>query len=231
MDFSGLEKLSLVDFDDKITCTLFSAGCNMRCPFCHNGPLVVHADRARKIPWTEIRSYLEKRKGMLDAVTISGGEPLLYPDVAARIREIKDLGFLIKLDTNGSFPDRLEALVALGLVDYVAMDIKNSKGKYPMTVGVGDFDVSKVEASVSFLLKGTVDYEFRTTVMEEFHDADDFKDIADWVKGAKRYFIQEYKDREGCIERGFHMVPKEKALEFKALLEAEGIPARLRGYD
>ncbi len=231
MDFSGLEKLSLVDFDDKITCTLFTAGCNFRCPFCHNGELVLHPELSPKLNWDEVYSYLEKRRKMLDAVTISGGEPLIHPDVEEKIAAIKKLGYMIKLDTNGSFPAFIKHLVESGLVDYVAMDIKNSRARYAETIGLKSFDLTPIQESLDYLLGEHVDYELRTTVMEEFHDEESFKDIAAWVKGAKRYFIQGYKDREGCIEHGFHMVEKEKALRFRAILEEAGIKASLRGYD
>lgn len=231
MDFSGFEKLSLVDYEGKIAATLFSGGCNMRCPFCHNGELVLHPERGPKVHWDEVISYLNKRIGLIEGVVFSGGEPLIYPDIAERIAEVKGMGFLTKLDTNGSFPDRLRRLMEEGLLDYVAMDIKNSLGKYPLTVGVKDFPTDGIKESANLLINGSIDYEFRTTLIDEFHEEEDFREIAEWTKGAKRFFLQLYHDRDGCIEHGFTAVPKEKALMFRAILEEAGIEASLRGYD
>lgn len=230
MDFSGWEKLSLVDFDDHITTTLFTSGCNFRCPFCHNGPLVLCPKEQPTIPWAEILAYLKKRQGVLDAVCVSGGEPTLMDDLEDKLRQIKELGYLIKLDSNGSRPDLLKRFVDEKLVDYIAMDIKNSKARYAETIGLKKFDLAPIEQSVSYLLEGHIPYEFRTTMMEEFHDEESFKEIAIWIKGAKRYFLQRYIDADNCIEHGFHEVPLEKAKAFLELCK-EGIPnVALRGY-
>lgn len=230
MEFNGLEKLSLVDFDDKLACTLFSSGCNFRCPFCHNGHLVTGKELPI-IPWDEIMDYLRKRKGMLDAVTFSGGEPLIHKDIVGRMKEVKSLGYIIKLDTNGYFPGLLKKLVNEGLVDYVAMDIKNSPNKYAETVGLKDFDITPIKESVDFLVNGTVDYEFRTTIMEEFHDEKSIVEMGEFIRGAKREFLQRYNDRDTCLVKGFTTVPKEKALGYKDLLMDLGIPTEIRGYD
>src|SRR5574344_1507235 len=149
MDFSGWEKLSLLDFDDNITTTLFMAGCNFRCPFCHNSSLVLDPAHAPKIAWSEIMEYLEKRKKVLDAVCVTGGEPTLMPDLEDKLRDIKSLGYKIKLDSNGSHPAILKKLVSLGLVDYIAMDIKNSPEKYPLTVGTIDVKLDSINESIS----------------------------------------------------------------------------------
>lgn len=231
MDFSGLEKLSLVDYDDNISCTLFTAGCNFRCPFCHNSSLVLTPQLMDKIPFSKILDYLTKRHNVLDAVTITGGEPTLMDDLDVKCLSIKALGYKIKLDTNGTNPALVKSLVEKGLIDYVAMDIKNSLKKYSMTIGLSSFDSKAVEETISFLINGNLKFEFRTTVIDEFHEDSDFVEIGQLVSGCQRFFIQRYIDNEHCIQRGFHPVSKEKALGFKSLLEAAGIKAELRGYD
>lgn len=231
MNFSGWEKLSLLDFDDYISTTLFTAGCNFRCPFCHNSSLVLDPLNAPEIPWEEVKSFLVKRKKMLDAVCITGGEPTLMPDLEDKLREIKEIGYVIKLDTNGSHPEILKKLVDEGLVDYVAMDIKNSKEKYGNTIGIRKINLKTIEESVQFLLENYVPFEFRTTIIDEYHAKEDFIKIGEWIKGAKHYYLQRYIDSENCISHGLHMVSKEKALEYKALLENYIDHVSLRGYD
>lgn len=230
MDFSGMEKLSLVDFDDNLTATLFMAGCPFRCPFCHNAELVLHPDQAEKIPFDEILDYLKKRQGVLDAVCISGGEPTLMPDLEEKIRAIRDLGYLIKLDSNGYNPNVLKDLVGKGLLDYIAMDIKNSKLKYSETCGV-DIDLSRIEESVRFIMSCGVNYEFRTTIMGEFHDYSDIQSIGEWIQGAPRYFLQKYVDGETCIKRHFREIPLQKAIEFKEIIKAYVGFVGFRGYE
>ena len=230
MDFSGFEKLSLVDYDDNLTATLFMAGCPFRCPFCHNGDLVLHPERAPKIPFDEILEYLKKRQGVLDAVCISGGEPTLMPDLEEKIRAIREIGYLIKLDSNGCNPKVVRSLIEKGLVDYVAMDIKNSKGKYMATCGTV-IDLAEIEESVKLLMTSGVRYEFRTTMMEEFHDEEDIVEIARWIQGAERYFLQRYIDSPSCIRHNFHEVPVEKAKKFIEAIKPYIPNAALRGYD
>ncbi len=231
MDFSGWEKLSLVDYDDRIATTLFVAGCNLRCPFCHNSELVLHPKNNPTISWEEIMEYLERRKGVLDAVVITGGEPTLMNDLIEKMQDIKKLGYLIKLDTNGTNPDLLMDLSNLGLVDYIAMDIKNSLPKYGVTSGKPLLDTSKIEESIRFLLNGVIDYEFRTTIIDEFHTSLDMERIGQLIEGAKRYYLQRYIDNEYCIEHGYHEVSKEKALVFKAIVSKYVKQVSLRGYE
>jgi pyruvate formate lyase activating enzyme len=231
MDFSGWEKLSLVDYDDKIATTLFMAGCDFRCPFCHNSSLVVNPSAAPAIPWSDIMDYLSRRRAVLDAVCITGGEPTLMNDLFDKMRDIKKFGYAIKLDTNGSNPQILKAAVEEGLVDYVAMDIKNSPEKYAITIGTTTFSMAKIKESASFLIKGKIPYEFRTTIIEEYHNEKDFEEIGVWLEGAKRYYLQRYIDSENCISHGLHMVSKEKALIFKAILSKSIEKVSLRGYD
>jgi pyruvate formate lyase activating enzyme len=231
MDFSGWEKLSLLDFDDNITTTLFMAGCDFRCPFCQNSSLVLNPKSAPTIPWAEILDYLKKRTNVLDAVCVTGGEPTLMPDLADKLADIKALGYKVKLDSNGSRPEILRLLVNQGLVDYVAMDIKNSPEKYAMTIGTTNFSMDDIIESTRFLIDNKIPHEFRTTTIAEYHNEHDFEEIGAWLEGAQRYFIQRYIDSEHCISHGLHMVSKEKALIFKAILSKSISHVDLRGYD
>ena len=230
MDFSGWEKLSLLDYDVNITTTLFSAGCPFRCPFCHNAELVLHPADAPKIPFEEILAYLKKRVGVLDAVCISGGEPTLMNDLEDKIRAIKELGYLVKLDSNGCHPEILRRLIDEKLVDYVAMDIKNRAEKYDATCGT-HVDMTAIKTSIELLKEGRVDYEFRTTLVNEFHQDEDIAGMLELVKGAKRYFLQMYIDSPNCIVGGFHPVAKEKAAKWREIFAKEVSFCALRGYD
>ncbi len=202
MKISGFQKLTLLDFPGKTAATIFTGGCNMRCPFCHNALLVTELSETEDIPEEEVISYLKKRQGILDGVCITGGEPLLQKDIADFMKKVKALGLAIKLDTNGSYPEKLKSLVEAGLCDYIAMDIKNSKEKYPETVGIKDFDISAIEKSVSYIMSCGVDYEFRTTVVRELHEAADIEKIGEWIRGAKRYFLQNFVDSGNLIGEG-----------------------------
>ena len=189
-----LQKLTLLDYPDKVACTVFTAGCNFRCPFCHNASLVLPEQFSAAIDENDIISFLKKRKGVLDAVCITGGEPLLQPDILEFIKKIKNIGYLVKLDTNGSFPDKLKEIVSSGVIDYVAMDIKNSEKNYAKTCGLEKFDFDSIKRSVDFLLSGPTGYEFRTTAVREFHNEQAFRDITTLISGAENYFIQNYID-------------------------------------
>lgn len=231
MILCGFEKFSMVDFDGKIACTVFTGGCNFRCPFCHNGALVIGNIAAQRIDESEVFEYLEKRKTLVDAVCVTGGEPTLQPDLADFYRKVKAMGFCTKLDTNGLRPDVLRSLLDEGLLDNVAMDIKNSKEKYAMTVGLKELDMSKIEESIEILKHSDIEYEFRTTLIEEFHDEADMLKIAEMIHGAKKYFMQKYKDNDGCIAHGYTPVDREKALSYKSLLERHVESVGLRGYN
>ena len=178
MRIQGLQKLTLLDYPEKTACTLFTAGCNFRCPFCHNAALVTHIDNSNFFTEEYVLDYLKKRKGVLDGVCITGGEPLLHKDLPEFIKKVKALGYLIKLDTNGSYPERLQSLIDDGLIDYVAMDIKNTHEKYLATADCSDDELQNVIKSVEILKQNKIDYEFRTTVVKEYHDAEDIKKIA-----------------------------------------------------
>ena len=226
---NGLMKMTLLDFPGRVACTVFTAGCNMRCPFCHNALLVTDIHNEDKIEEEDFFSFLKKRKGLLDGVAITGGEPLLQKDIGDFIKRIKDMGFSVKLDSNGSIPEKLAEITESGEVDYVAMDIKNSPEKYPGTVGVPDFDITPVKESVNILLSGKTDYEFRTTVVNEFHTVGSIEKAAEWIKGAKRYFLQAFKDSGNLIGGNMSGVSKEEMELMKTAAEKYVSEVALRG--
>jgi len=216
MVIQGLQKLTLLDYPGKVACTIFTAGCNFRCPFCHNASLVVDTYKNEEIKLEDIFAFLKKRMGVLDGVCVTGGEPLIQSDIEPFLRRIKEMGYAVKLDTNGSFPDKLRKLVDEKLVDYVAMDIKNSQESYGKTIGIQDYDIRNIHRSVQYLLSDAVPYEFRTTVVLEFHQRSDFESIGRWIKGAKRYYLQQFVDSGDLIREGLHGYDKvimEQALE------------------
>ena len=202
----GFQKMTLLDFPGKVACTIFTGGCNFRCPFCHNARLVTEIDKSSAIDSGEILDFLKTRTKLLDGVCITGGEPLLQPDIKEFISEIKKIGYPVKLDTNGFFPEKLKELVEEKLVDYVAMDVKNSEEKYGETIGLKDFDLSNVNESIDFLLQGKVDFEFRTTIIKEYHDVSDVEAIAKRITGAKNYFLQNFVDSGKLIGENLHPV-------------------------
>ena len=231
MNIQGLQKLTLLDYPGKVACTIFFAGCNFRCPFCHNAALVTHIDPEENIPREEVLAFLRKRAGILDGVCITGGEPLLAPDLEAFIREIKALGYEVKLDTNGSNAEKLKHLVKAGIIDYVAMDIKNSPEKYGMTIGIEGYEMSNVMQSAAFLMEGHVPYEFRTTVVREFHKREDFEAIGQWLEGADRYYLQSFVDSGDLIQPGLRGYTKE-IMEQALGIVRQYIPAAdLRGME
>lgn len=233
MKIHGLQKLTLLDFPEHVACTVFTAGCNLRCPFCHNALLVTDIQPGDAIPEEEFFSFLEKRKGLLDGVAVTGGEPLLQPDLAAFLRRVRALGYAVKLDTNGTFPDRLSALLGEGLVDYAAMDVKNTPEKYAMTVGMPDFDIAPVRESMAVLRRFGIGYEFRTTVVNEFHTPDDIAAVARWIRdeGGERYFLQNFKDSGGLIGENLTSAPRDVLFEMLARARVFLPSAALRGVD
>ena len=202
MIFGGLQKLTLLDFPGAVACIVFTGGCNFLCPFCHNALLVNRISEAQEIDEEEIISFLNKRKGVLEGIVITGGEPLLHPELENFISRVREIGYKVKLDTNGSLPDRLKDLVSKGLLDYVAMDIKNSFEKYPQTVGTDRVNIQDIEESIDFLLAGSVPYEFRTTLTAELHTPQDIVSIARRIEGAERYFLQNFKDSGDLVGSG-----------------------------
>lgn len=218
MKIGGFQKMTMLDFPERVACTVWTYGCNLRCPFCHNASLVI--DKAELFDEEEIFSYINKRKGVLDGVCITGGEPLLQKDIFDFMKKIKETGLLIKLDTNGAYPDLLKKAIEDGLVDYVAMDIKNSKEKYAQTVGVSNLDITPYEKSVEILKNSGIDYEFRTTIVKELHDLSDVQKIGEWIKGAKKYFLQSFVDSGNTIKTGYSAHDKNTLEAFKqAVLE------------
>lgn len=232
MRLGGIQKLTLLDFPGTVACTVFTLGCNMRCPFCHNSLLVTKTDEAEEYPVEDFFKFLEKRRGILDGVAITGGEPLLHADAGEFIARIKGMGYKVKLDTNGSFPDRLEEILKSGNVDYVAMDIKNSPAKYAETVGIPGFDVSKIQRSIEIIRSSGIEHEFRTTVVSPLHDSESIAGAAEMVRGAPKYFLQNFVDSGNLINgEGMSALPGEE-LE-KALAKAKALipQAKIRGEE
>lgn len=202
MHIHGLQKLAMVDYPGKLAATVFTGGCDLRCPFCHNALLVTRLAETPEIPEREVLDFLFSRKGLLDGVVLTGGEPLLQPDAADFLRKVRELGFAVKLDTNGCHPDALADILDRRLADYVAMDIKNSLEKYPWTVGVPGFDTAPVERSARLLMEGPADYEFRTTLVRPFHEVGDMETIGRWLRGARRYYLQAFVDSGDLVGGG-----------------------------
>lgn len=217
MRIQGLQTLTLLDFPGHTACTVFTGGCNFRCPFCHNASLVTEPRQEPACTQEEFFSFLKKRRGVLEGVAVTGGEPLLQPGLPAFLTGIRALGYRVKLDTNGSLPDKLRALVAAGLVDYVAMDVKNSKKKYALTAGTKQDILPAVEESVAFLLTDAVPYEFRTTVVRELHTRADILAVAQWLRGAAHWYLQSFKASDDLLSDGCSAMPE---AELRAICEA-----------
>ena len=229
MIINGFQKLTLLDYPGKVACTIFTTGCNLRCPFCHNASLVTHIDSENTFSTDEVLDYLKKRQGILEGVCISGGEPLMQTEIEDFIKEVKALGYSIKLDTNGFYPDKLISLVEKGLIDYVAVDIKNSYSKYAKTTGIENLDLSPLKRTVEFLLSGKVDYEFRTTIVEGLHTEADILDIGKTIKGAPRYFLQNFVDSGDLIGEGLCAISLENMKKMQKIA-AQFVPnAEIRG--
>lgn len=233
---SGLQKMTLLDYPGKVACTVFLQHCNFRCPFCHNSDLL-GSSGSEGITDEALLTFLKKRQGLLDGVCITGGEPTLRPDLEALLQRIRDLGYAIKLDTNGSRPEVLQALAEKGLVDYVAMDLKNAPCRYAQTAGVQNLSLENVEESIRFLIEGDLDYEFRTTVVAEFHDAEAIEQIGLWLqslcpgKTAPRYFIQPYVDRDSVLMSGLHTPAREQLDAYVRAATPYFGSVQLRGVD
>lgn len=231
MEIHGFLKTTLLDYPGRVACTVFFGGCNFRCPYCHNGDLVLSPKSLPLIPKEEVISHLEKRQGILDGVCITGGEPTLQPDLTVFLAEIKDLGYKIKLDTNGSRPEILKSLWEKGLIDYVAMDIKHAPEHYSDICNLPDFSMEPIRESVSFLLEGHFPYEFRTTVVRELHEKEDFEQIGAWIAGADAYYLQAYRESEQVIHPVFSSYTKEELEEIRSLLKNYLSHVEIRGVD
>ena len=229
MKISGLQKLTLLDFPGKIACTVFTSGCNFRCPFCHNASLV-NGSNKENISEEEFFDFLDKRKGILEGVCITGGEPTLQKDLKDFIIKVKSMGFLVKLDTNGYKPELLSDLIDSNLLDYVAMDIKNSKEKYGLTVDIENFDLAPILKSIDILINSKIEYEFRTTVVKELHNESDIIKISEWIKNSKKYFLQGFID-SGDILNGSFNGYDENTMKNLLILSQESIKhTELRGF-
>ena len=228
MKIQGLQKLTLLDWPGRVACTVFLGGCDLRCPFCHNADLVA-GPLPEGLDDASLLAFLRGRRGLLDGVCVTGGEPLLRPELPELLRAIRELGFPVKLDTNGTHPDRLARLWEQGLVDYVAMDVKNCPARYGETAGVPGLDLAPVRESVAWLLEGRVDYEFRTTVVRQFHTREDLLAIGRWIAGARRYFLQSFVDRETVLCPGLAPWSEEELRQAAEALRPWVPSVRLRG--
>ena len=231
MQIHGFNKLTLLDYPGHLAATIILGGCNMRCPFCHNASLVTRAATVPTIAEDEVLSYLMKRRNILEGICITGGEPTLYPELPLLIAKIKELGYRVKLDTNGTNPAMLKSLAKDHFIDYVAMDIKNSKIKYPITSGNSILNIDFIVESIRFLIDGSLDYEFRTTLVKELHNEEDMHSIGDWIKEAKAYYLQSYQDSDDILSPGYHSHTKDMLSTFVSILEKYIHNVTLRGVD
>lgn len=226
MKIAGLQKTTLLDFPGRVACTVFLSGCNFRCPYCQNSEIL--DGRAENYSSDEIFSFLKKRRGVLDGVCVSGGEPLIHADIADFLRDIKRLGYAVKLDTNGAFPQRLKELYASKLIDFVAMDIKSSPQFYEFAAGV-PVDTDSIRESAAFLMECGLPYEFRTTVVKQLHREEDFENIGQWLRGAERYFLQTFRDSDAVPFQGLTACSDEEMQRFKKILQKYIPNALIRG--
>ena len=230
MKICGFNKTTLLDYPGRVACTIFLGGCNFRCPFCQNGALVVEPGSQPEYSQEEILAFLKKRKGILDGVCVSGGEPTLSDGLPDFLREIKDLGYDVKLDTNGSRPSIVKKLAADGLIDKVAMDIKACPSNYHVLTGV-NVDLDAIRETAGWLLNGDLDYEFRTTVVRELHSEKDFQEISQWLSGAKAYYLQAYRDSDGVLMPGFTACSEDAMKHYRDILLGTIPVVEIRGMD
>lgn len=230
MKICGLQKTTLLDFPGHVAATLFTGGCNFRCPFCHNSELL-GSDVPPEYTEDEVLSFLAKRRGILEGIAITGGEPTLQPDLGDFILRVREMGYRVKLDTNGCRPEVLKELCKDGLLDYVAMDIKTCKERYPEVSGVPSVHIEKVEESVEFLLSGSVPYEFRTTVVRELHSAGDFEKIGPWIAGAEQYFLQNFVNSGSVLNPVYTSCSLQELTAFMEIVKPYVKQVELRGID
>ena len=230
MKIYGLQKMTLLDFPGRVACTVFLGLCDFRCPYCHNFELV-DGTAVPLMEEEEFFSFLSKRKGLLDGVAVTGGEPTIHADLPEFVRRIRSLGFPVKLDTNGYHPDMLRRLLEEKLIDYAAMDIKNSPEKYASTAGRETLDLSPVRESIALLMGSGTDYEFRTTVVKEFHEQRDFEEIGKMIEGAGKYYLQSFADRDSVPFGGLSAPSKEEMLLYAETARKYVRQVSLRGVD
>lgn len=231
MKFYGIQKLSMVDYDGKLCCTIFTGGCNMLCPYCHNSDLVfLDRKNIEPIDESEILDFLDKRKNMLDAVCITGGEALLHKDLINFIIKVKKMGYLIKIDTNGTNPKVVENLIFNKLIDYVALDIKNSKELYAETIGLKSFNTNDISETLNILRNSNIEYEIRTTLVDKYHNISSIESIGKWLNGEKKLFLQKFYDSGKCIKDNLKPIDYNMAIKFRNILEKYIDSVKLRGY-
>lgn len=231
MKIYGLNKTTLLDYPGRVAATIFLGGCNFRCPFCQNSSLVLSPDRQPEIPEEEVLSFLKKRKGILEGVCVTGGEPTLSPELPEFLKKIQDLGYPVKLDTNGSRPQVLKDLASRNLIQMTAVDIKACPNNYPSLCGLVHPDLDSIKETVDFLINGSLDYEFRTTVVRELHTEQDFIQIGQWIAGAKAYYLQAYRDSEEVLQPGFSSYSPKELMYFRDILKRTIPLVELRGID
>lgn len=224
----GFEKMSLLDYEGKIACTLFLNGCNFMCPWCHNSSLI--SFEGDEVDLDEFYLYLEKRKNILEAVCISGGEPTLNPNLKKIIRRIKNIGYLVKLDTNGTNPQVLRELINEKLIDYIAMDIKNDENNYPKTIGLEHINFKNIKESINIIMNSNIEYEFRTTLVKELHTEENIINIKELIKGANKYYLQKFILRESCLNQSLNEIDINTANHYKNILSDSIKNVYLRGY-
>ncbi len=230
MKIQGLQKMTLLDYPGRVACTVFLGGCDFRCPFCHNFDLV-EGPMPAAVDDGEFFAFLAKRRGLLDGVAITGGEPCLRADLPDFIGKIREAGFDVKLDTNGNHPGMLAHLVGEGLVNYVAMDVKNAPAKYAATVGLTSVDLAPIDESIGLLLAGKVPYEFRTTVVGGLHEANDFEEIGAWIEGAERYYLQAFVENDAVPNRELTAPHLDAMREFRDIAARHVKTVELRGIE
>ncbi|MDO4938480.1 MAG: anaerobic ribonucleoside-triphosphate reductase activating protein [Lachnospiraceae bacterium] len=230
MVIHGLQKMTLLDFPGKVACTIFLGWCDFRCPFCHNWELIDGTAPAQ-LDDLQLLSFLKKRQGLLEGVAVTGGEPMLNRDLLQLLRDIRQLGYKTKVDTNGNHPEMLKKILDEGLADYIAMDVKNSRGKYGHTIGLESFDTANVEKSIDILINSGIDYEFRTTVVNELHDEDSFRGIGEMIQGAEKYFLQKFTDRDTVPFDGLTSPSDDEMRKYLDIIRPFVKSAQLRGVD
>ncbi|MBE6712074.1 MAG: anaerobic ribonucleoside-triphosphate reductase activating protein [Ruminococcaceae bacterium] len=229
MNVQGYQKLTLLDFPGRVACTVFTGGCNLRCPFCHNASLVLNPRESANLE-EEVLSYLAGRRGILEGVCVTGGEPLLQPDLSDFVKQVKNMGFSVKLDTNGSDPAALEALLATGQIDYIAMDIKSSPEHYEKAIGKA-FPMEKFLRSAEMIRSSGIEHEFRTTLVKGIHELRDMEGIGNWLAGEQRYFLQGFVDSGNLLGTGFAAFSPEEMKEFLQTVRKDIPSAKLRGQE
>ena len=230
MKFGGLTKLTLLDYPEKVACTVFVTGCNFCCPFCHNAGLVC-GQNYEQLTEEGILDFLRKRSAVLEGMCLTGGEPLMQQGVAEFLRKVKAMGYSVKLDTNGSFPDKLQQLISAGLVDYVAMDVKNSKAQYAATAGCGNLDIEAVSRSVELLKSGVIPYEFRTTVTGNYHTEESITEMGQWLTGADKLYLQKFVNSGDLIDGNTIGCTDDTLREYQRILQQYVPNTFLRGVD